>query len=190
MKKNLKDFHHYKGNELNRFEKVEKRVIELILDSKIPNEEREESKVFELMHSSGCMAIGRVLAQKRGLNVDIASVISIIHDISTIISGTYKDHGKLGAEISEKILQEVGGFTEIETKIITQAVCHHSEKEVYTDKPYVEFIKDLDAFECSLYKNSEGFYKIHKAPHVLKEYIKRIKKVRKEFGLKATEVFR
>ena len=30
----LKDFHHYKGNNLTRFEKVEKKVIDLLFASK------------------------------------------------------------------------------------------------------------------------------------------------------------
>lgn len=31
MKKELKDFHHYKGDDLSKFEKVERKVIELII---------------------------------------------------------------------------------------------------------------------------------------------------------------
>lgn len=190
MKTKLKDFHHYKGNKLNRFEKVERKVIELILESQIPDSEREESQIFEFMHASGCMQIGRMLAQKRNLDVDTASVALIIHDISAIITGTYKDHAKKGALITEEILKQVGGFSDWEIQIITQAVLHHSEKEIYTDDPYIELLKDVDVFECSLYKNSEGFYKLHKPANVVLETVKRIKKVRKELGLKPNDVFR
>ncbi len=190
MTKQLKDFHHYKGDGLNRFEKVERKVIELIFQSDIPDEKREDSKFFEFMHASGCMDIGRILAQKRDLNIDRAGVICILHDISVIVSGTYKDHAKLGAGIAGKILQNAGGFLNEEVEIITQAIAHHSEKEIYSDDSYVELIKDADVFECSLYKNAEGFYRLHKAPDIFDQYVKRVKRVREELGLDPKQVWR
>lgn len=198
----LKDFHHYKqslksslrsdfkGNDLTRFEEVEKRVIELIMSSKIPDNKREDSIIFEFMHAGGVIQIGRLLAQKRKLDVDIAGTASILHDIYVITNGTYKNHGPQGVPIAEKILKEIGGFSQKEIEIITGAVAHHSEKEIYTDKPIIELVKDADVFECSLYKNAQGFYKLHKPPQIYKEYVNRIKKVRKELGLPVSEVFR
>lgn len=190
MKNNPKDFHHYKGNDLSRSEKVERRVVELLLTSKLPDSERESSIIWELKHSSGCVQIARILAQKKGLDVEISEVLSILHDIYVIVEGKYKDHGKLGAPIARKILEEIGGFSEKEIKTITQAVAHHSEKEIYSDDPYIELVKDVDVFDCSLYKGAEGFYKIHKPEHIFKEYVNRIKKVREELGLSPDNVFR
>lgn len=187
---NLKDFHHYKGNELSRFEKVERKVMELILASKISDIKREDSVIFELMHASGCMQIARILAQKRNLSIEIAEVASMLHDIYVVVEGKYKDHAKLGAPIAEMILREIGGFSEEEIKIVTDAVFHHSEKEIYSDDPYTELVKDVDVFDCSLYKNAEGFYKLHKPEPIFNEYVNRIKKVREELGLKPEEAFR
>ncbi|MBU1032051.1 HD domain-containing protein [Patescibacteria group bacterium] len=190
MNNKLKDFHHYKGQDLSRFEKVERRVIDLIQESKIDDSKREDSIVWEFMHASGCMQIGRLLAEKRNLDVDIASVICVLHDIYTIVNGTYKNHGPLGAQLAEKILLEIGEFTDDEIKIITDAVYHHSEKEIYSKEPYVELVKDVDVFDCSLYKNAEGFYKLHKPEAIYNEYASRIKKIREELGLSPDKVFR
>lgn len=190
MDNKVEDFHHYKGDLLNRFERVERRVIQLIQESKILDSEREDSVVFEFMHASGCMQIGRLLAERRGLDADIASAASILHDIYVIETGKYKNHGPEGAAIALKILGGIGGFSEEEIKIITTAVAHHSEKEIYSDDPYIELVKDVDVFDCSLYKNSEGFYKIHKPENIYNEYVNRLKKVREELGLKIEEVFR
>lgn len=190
MDKNIKDFHHYKGENLNRFEKVERRVMELIQESKIPDGEREDSVIFEFMHTSGCMQVGRLLAQKRNLDVDIASVAAMLHDIYVIKNGTYKNHGPLGAPLAKEILEEIGGFSTEEVRIISDAVFHHSEKEIYSSDPFVELIKDVDVFDCSLYKGAEGFYRIHKPEQVFKEYVSRIRKVREELSLKPDEVFR
>lgn len=190
MNNRLKDFHHYKGKELSPTEKVEKKVIEMISFSKAPDSEREDSVVFEFMHASGCMQIGRLLAQKRGLDVDIASVACMLHDIYVVVSGKYKSHGIEGVPIARQILEEVGGFTGDQINTITQAIAHHSEKEVYSNDPYIELVKDVDVFDCSLYRNAEGFYKLHKSEDLFKEYVARIKKVREELGLKPEEVFR
>lgn len=190
MRSKLKDFHHFKGDDMSRFEKVERKVIELAMNSSIPDSKREDSRIFELKHASGCTQIARILAQKRKLNVEISDTAATLHDISVIVSGTYKDHAKLGAYIAEKILREIGGFSEKEIGTITQAIAHHSEKEIYSDNPYIELVKDVDVFDCSLYKGAEGFYKIHKPEHIFKEYVNRIKKVRKELGLSSGSVFR
>lgn len=188
--KDLKDFHHYKGTDLSPAEKVERKVLEMVLSSKVPDGEREDSKVFELMHASGCMQIARILAQKRNLDVEIAEVASVLHDIYVVVNGKYKNHGPEGAPIAKEVLEEVGGFSEDQIKTITEAIAHHSEKEVYSDDPYVELVKDVDVFDCSLYKNAEGFYRIHKPEHIFNEYVKRMKKVRAELGLNPEEVFR
>lgn len=190
MKTQLKDFHHYKGNDLTKFEKVERKVIQLILESKLPDSEREDGIIFELKHAAGCTQIARILAQKRNLDVGLAETASTLHDIQVIITGKYSNHGPLGAPIAEKILREVGGFTEDEINTVSNAVSHHSEKEIYSDDPYVEIVKDVDVLDSSLYKNAEGFYRIHKPPEIFEEYLKRIKNVRAEIGLSPDEPFR
>lgn len=190
MQNQLKDFHHYKGDELTPFEKVEREVMEMIISSTIPDQKREDSIVFELMHASGCMQIGRILAQKRNLDVEICEVAAMLHDIFVVVSGSYKNHGPKGAPIARQILEEVGGFSKDQIKTITEAIAHHSEKEIYSDNPYTELVKDVDVFDCSLYKNAEGFYRLHKPPQIFDEYVKRMKKIRKELGLNPEEVFR
>lgn len=190
MANNLKDFHHYKGNELTPSEKVERKVVELLLTSNLSDNKRESSIVWELKHSSGCCQIGRILAQKRKLDITISEVASLVHDIYVIVEGRYKDHAKLGAPIAEKILKEIGGFSDKEIKIIIEAVAHHSEKEIYSDNPYIELVKDVDVFDCSLYRGAEGFYKIHKPEPIYNEYVKRIKNVRRELGLSENDIFR
>ncbi len=186
----LKDYHHFKGNDLTRSEKIQRLVTQMILESKLSDEKRENSVVWELKHHAGCVQIGRILAQKRNLDVELAEIICVLHDIYAIIDGKYKDHAKLGAEIARKILEESGDFTTKEINIIKEAIAHHSQKEVYTDKPYVELAKDADVFECSLYQGAEGFYKLHKSDQVFKEYVNRIKKVRIELGLPNKAIFR
>lgn len=183
-------YHHFKDESLSPSEKVERKVVQLLLNSKIPDEKRESSIVFELKHSSECIQVARILAQKRNLDLALAETAAALHDIHVIVEGTYKDHAKLGAPIAEKILNEIGGFTEQQIKIICDAVAHHSEKDIYTNDAYIELVKDADVFACSLYKNAESEYKRIKSPAIFEEYEKRVKKVRTELGLPDNPVFR
>ncbi len=186
----IRDFHHFKGSDLNRSEKIQRKVVELLLRSNIPDEKRESSIVWELKHSSGCCQIARILAQKRNLDVELAEIIGILHDIHVITEGNYDDHAKRGAEFARKMLGEMEGFSQKETELIAEAIAHHSEKQIYTEKPYVELAKDADVFDCSLYQNAQGFYQLHKPKDIYDEYVKRIKNVRTELGLNPDDVFR
>ena len=186
----IKDFHHFKGEGLSRSEKIQRKVVETLLASTIPDEQRESSLVWELKHSAGCCQIGRIVAQKRGLDVELAEVACILHDVYVIVEGKYEEHAKRGAEIARKMLEESGDFKSEEANLIAEAVAHHSEKQIYTRAPYAELVKDADVFDCSLYENAKGFYMLHKPKDIYEEYVKRIKNVRNELGLKEEEFFR
>lgn len=186
----IKDFHHFKGDDLSRSEKIQRKVVEFLLESKLSDEKRENSVIWELKHSSGCCQIGRILAQKRNLDVELAEIICVLHDIYAVVEGKYEEHAKKSAEIARKMLEDSGDFNKEEIELIADAIAHHSEKHVYTDEPYVELIKDVDVLDCSLYENAKGFYSLHKSKGVYEEYVNRIKNVRKELGLKEDEVFR
>ncbi|MBI2611456.1 HD domain-containing protein [Candidatus Gottesmanbacteria bacterium] len=182
--------HHYKGGGLSRSEKVERKVIELLLTSKLPDSQRESSIVWELKHSSGCLQIARILAQKRNLDIEIAETAAVLHDVYVIVHGSYKNHAKLGAPIAEKLLLTLGGFSKKEIEKITSAIAHHSEKDIYTEDLYIELVKDADVFDCSLYKGAEDEYRLTKSKPLFLEYQKRVKKIRQELGLSEKPVFR
>ena len=177
-------YHHFKGDNLSRSEFVQRKVVEMILNSNLTDEERESSKIWELKHSSGCVQVGRILAERRGLNKELAELICVLHDIYVIVTGKYSDHAHLGSPISEQILKETNKFTPEEIKIITEAVFHHSDKHIYSENPYVELAKDADTLDCFLYDNVEGYYLENKPIHVAKEYFKRIIRIRKELGMR------
>jgi len=185
----VEDFHHFKGSGLTRSEKVQRKVVEVLLNG-LPDEKRESSVIWELKHSSGCCQIGRILAQKRDLSTELAEIMCVLHDIYVIVEGKYDEHAKRGAELAQKILAEIGGFSQDEINIIAEAILHHSEKQIYTEKPYVELVKDADVFDCSLYENAQGFYVLHKPKDIYEEYVRRIKQVRKELGLNPNDAFR
>ena len=106
------------------------------------------------------------------------------------MKGSYKNHAKLGGPIAKKLLQEVGGFSKNEMNIVCEAILHHSEKDIFSDKPYNELVKDVDVFVCSLLKNSESSYRFIKSETLFKNYKKRVEKVRTELNLPKKPAFR
>lgn len=184
------DFHHYKGSNLSRSENVQRIVSQMLLDSDLSDEKRESSKIWEMKHSSSCTQIGRILAQIRNLDVEIAEIICVLHDVSVIKEGTYKDHGKKSAAMAKKILEDTNDFTNDEIDLITEAIAYHSEKDTFTDKPYVELAKDADVMDCSLYEGVVKYYEIHKSKEEFECYVKRIKNVRKGLGMQTKDIFR
>lgn len=175
-------YHHFKGNNLSRSDELQRLVTERILESKIPDEQRENSKVWELKHSASCVQIGRILALKRSLSIELAEIICVLHDIYVIDTGNYENHAHEGAKIAREILEKMNKFTQEEINLICEAIYHHSDKQIYSDNGYVEFIKDADVFDCSLYDGAIEYYKEHKAPEIAKEYFRRIERVGKELG--------
>ncbi len=92
--------------------------------------------------------------------------------------------------MAEKLLNEIGGFTPDQIKTIVMAIAQHSQKEIYSDNPYVELVKDVDVFDCSLYRGSGDYYLLHKPAEIVREYAKRTEAVRQELGLPKGDTFR
>ncbi|MFA6427458.1 MAG: HD domain-containing protein [Candidatus Magasanikbacteria bacterium] len=174
---------HFKGKKVSRVEYIERIVVETIIKSKMPDSDRSWGKVFEIKHSSSVIQIGRLLAQKRGLDEELVVVICALHDIFVDDSGRTTDHASKSAHMAEKILRKTKKFTEKEIKIIIKAVREHSDKHKISKDPYVEIIKDADVFDCGLYEGVHDAYVYEKSANICRTYFDRIKRVRKELGL-------
>lgn len=176
-------YHHFKGNKLARVEIIERAMVQTILKSKMPDEERSWSKTFELKHSSGVCQIGRILAQKRGLDPELGAIICVMHDIYVFTTGRVTDHAHKGAPIAEKLLRKTKKFNDREINLIVSAIYNHSDKHIVSKNPYIELVKDADVLDCGLFHGVHDAYVYEKKPKTCREYFKRIRSVRKELGL-------
>jgi uncharacterized protein len=173
-------YHHFVGSGLSRSEKMQLWVANALLMSKVPNESRESSIQWELKHSSGVVQIARILAQKRGVDEELAVTAAALHDIHVVINGDYTNHAKNGAAIAREVLRTETDFTEDEIDSICEAIAHHSEKHLYSSNPLIELIKDADVLDCFFYTVA-GYDE--KPAELRKHYFKRIIKLRAELGL-------
>jgi len=178
-----KEYHHFKGDYLNRVERIERFVVKEILNSPIKDDERESSCVWELLHSSSCKSIIHILAEKNAFPSDIARIAGALHDYYVIKTGTYRDHARLAVPLVIDILNKDGSFSEKEISLISEMVSNHSDKHIYTDNFHIEAMKDADVFDCCMYKGTEEFYLTKKSLPVCREYFQRFLRISKNFGI-------
>lgn len=176
-------YHHFKDEGLSRSDEIQRLVTQRILDSDVSDKSRENSIVWECKHSSSCLQVGRILALKRGLDLELTEVICALHDIYAIETGKYEKHAKHGAVIAREILEETGNFSHEEIDIVCTAIANHSDKHIESDDPYSELIKDADTYDCSLYDGTIAYYKEHKSPESFACYRKRAQAVSDELGV-------
>ena len=96
-----------------------------------------------LIHLYGVSLAATVIAEKRGMNSELASMAAMLHDIAAYMNGSYSDHAHKGADMARDILKELALTSEEETELICSAIYHHDDKGV-VDGPFDELLKDAD----------------------------------------------
>ena len=127
------------------------------------------------IHLYGVAQNCTLLAIKRKLDVELCTIIGLLHDIYTYKYGYVKEHAILGASEAENLLIDLDVFTKEEIDIIKTAITNHSDKKTKHDK-YSEMLKDADVLQNSLYNT---LFEI--------KHVKRLKKVFRNFGIKMKE---
>ena len=152
---------------MNRLELVRKEI-----DSVLLNQTNAEERRDGYVHLYGVAQNCSLLAIKRGLDVELCTIIGLLHDIYSYKFGYVKEHAALGSIEAGRLLTDLRVFTLDEIEIVKTAIGNHSDKKTKHDR-YSELIKDADVLQNSLYKIS--FEIKHK---------KRLKKLLKRFGMK------
>lgn len=127
------------------------------------------------MYSSS--QIAKLVALKRGMDIEQAAICAALHDIAAIVSKEKEKH----AETAEPYVREMiyrfnteneesfPKISEEETIFIVNAIVQHSDKENYTEDLFVELLKDVDSLDRYLHGiQSDGAY-LERSLRVLKE---------------------
>ena len=152
---------------MNRLE-----LIKNELDTILLNQENVNVRPDGYIHLYGVAQNCCLLAIKRKLNVELCTIMGLLHDIYTYKIGYSKEHAILGAVEAENFLLDLEIFNDEEIEIIKTAISHHSDKKTIHDV-YSELLKDADVLQNSLYETS--FEVKHR---------KRLKKAFKNLGIK------
>ena len=102
-----------------------------------------------IVHLYGVSLAATILAGKRGMDPEVASMAGMLHDLHAYKSGSYDDHAHKGAELARSILEELDLTSKEETDLICSAIYHHDDKLV-TDAPMDELLKDADVISHCL----------------------------------------
>lgn len=133
---------------MDRLEKVRG-----IVDEILRNQPDEVERRCGFVHLYGVAVMCSMLAIKRGLNVEIATISAMLHDIASYKTGDPVNHAERGAIESRIILNQLGLFSYEEINLICTAVANHSNKQVIDDN-YSELLKDSDVLQHHLYNTS------------------------------------
>lgn len=130
---------------MNRLERVRQRVDEILRGQPDLEERR-----CGFVHLYGVSQACGLLALKRGLDIQLCAVAGMLHDIATYQTGDPADHDRLGALEAERLLVELGSFSEREVTAICRAISRHRAKD-RVDDPFDELLKDADVLQHFLY---------------------------------------
>lgn len=123
------------------------------------NEEKELPVLWHVAHLYSSLQVAKILAMKRGLNIELAAIIAALHDIAVVRTKKTKSHSKNSEKYIIEIIQQYNNnisntrlqVTEEELGTIINAVIKHTEKEIFSDELYVELLKDVDSLDMYLH---------------------------------------
>jgi len=122
------------------------------------NIENAEDKRIAYIHSYGVSHCCALLAVKRGLDLELATIIGLLHDVYRFKTGISDYHGQNGAEMVRIAFKYSlnNHFSDDEQTNIKSAIYHHSDKNHLHDE-YDELLKDSDVYQHLSFTNTYGW---------------------------------
>ena len=143
------------------------------VDAEINKMDDADKRTSAIAHLYGVSLAATMIAKKRGLDPELASMAAMMHDLHAYKTGSYDDHAHKGAELARDILGELGLTDEAETNRICSAIYHHDDKLV-VDGPMDEVLKDADVIHHCMNDMSKAIKEKEQA---------RFEKLCQEFGM-------
>lgn len=111
--------------------------------------ERDYPIIWEKVHAASCAQLGRMLAEKRGVDVELAALACALHDIGRWVTGLQNDHAPKGQVPVQNFLISKKGSDEEKEQIVRAVINHSRKDEIGT--PLEEIVKDADILDCYWY---------------------------------------
>jgi len=114
---------------------------------------------WNVMHMFSSSQLAKLYALKNNLKPELCAIIAILHDIAVVEGKFRENHDKLAGEFvlgaisryNNSYRRKLEPISSEEIQIIVKAITVHGFKEVYTDEPYVEMLKNVDSLDAYLY---------------------------------------
>ena len=129
----------------NRIERLRKYIDEILLNMKDPQERR-----CGYLHLYGVSQTCAMIALKRNQNVELATMVGMLHDLHSYKVMNTENHAEYGASLARQILEELSLTSDNETDLICSAIRNHSSKATI-HSAFDEVLKDADVLQHCLY---------------------------------------
>lgn len=155
------------------------RIMGMLYDEmKVLSDEGRDLPIrWNVMHMYSSSQLAKVIALRRGMNMELAALAAALHDIAVIVTMKTDGHAvKAGEYVSDAINRYNNGpwtklpkITKDEEDLLINAIVNHSDKEIHSDDPFVELLKDVDSLDRYLHGvKTEGAY-LERCNRVLRE---------------------
>lgn len=129
-----------------------------------------EEKRDAYIHSYGVSQCCTLLASKRGLDMELATIIGLLHDVYRYKTGVSAWHSQNGAEMVRVAFKYKLNdlFSDDEQTIIKSAIYHHANKDLIHDE-YDEMLKDGDILQRLSFDTTYGWAYGHRLLRIIIE---------------------
>ena len=146
--------------------------VQQCVDREIEKLHNSELKKLAYIHTYGVFQLAALLAQMRHIDIELASICALLHDISQYSeNAARKEHANKSSNYAKKLLSESSFFTDEEIQQIFHCISVHSNKQNHNDGALCELLKDADVFQRFLYDPSTPLERNHqlRVVSILKE---------------------
>ena len=125
----------------------------------LSDDDRDLPIKWSVMHMYSSSHLAVMVALKKGLDPEILGIIAALHDIGAIKTKKRENHARNASEYvyqlidiyNTKLRKNLSLITDDEKSLIHESVINHSDKDLLSDNPYVEAMKDIDSLDRYLH---------------------------------------
>ena len=132
---------------------------------------------WNIMHMYSSSQLAKLLAIHRGIDPELAGIAAALHDIGVVMTQKHEGHAEVAPQYVYDFLEKYNQESEWrlpkvskeEMDTIVNAIIQHSEKEIYSDDPFVELLKDVDSLDAYLHGVKIEGGRLERSKRVMKE---------------------
>ena len=114
---------------------------------------------WNIMHMYSSSQLAKLLAMNRGIDPELAGIAAALHDIGVVMTQKHEGHAEAAPPyVYDFIVRYNRGagtkyskVTQEEIEAIVKAIVQHSEKELNSNDPFVELLRDVDSIDAYLH---------------------------------------
>jgi uncharacterized protein len=150
----------------------------LLLEMKDLNDEGRDLPIrWSLMHMFSSSQLAKLLAIHRGIDPELAGIAAALHDIGVVMTKKHKGHAEAAPPYVYDFLRRynresgtrLSKVTEEEMEAVVKAVVQHSEKELNSNDPFIELLRDVDSIDAYLHGVKIEGGRLERSKGVMKE---------------------